>query len=32
MQAIFDQFLSDYKNNDVVETAELGDEEDFFNI
>jgi site-specific DNA-cytosine methylase len=32
MQAIFDQFLSDYKNNDVVETAELGNDEDFFNL
>lgn len=31
MEAIFSQFLSEYKN-DVVETAELGDEEDFFNI
>jgi DNA (cytosine-5)-methyltransferase 1 len=31
MEAIFNQFLSEYKN-DVVETAELGDEEDFFNI
>jgi len=33
MEAIFNQFLSDYKNEGpAVETAELGDEEDFFNI
>jgi DNA-cytosine methyltransferase len=33
MQAIFDQFLSEYKNEGTtVETAELGNEEDFFNI
>lgn len=33
MQAIFNQFLSDYKNETTaVETAELGNEEDFFNI
>lgn len=33
MQAIFDQFLSEYKNEvPAVETAELGNEEDFFNI
>jgi site-specific DNA-cytosine methylase len=31
MQAIFNQFLSDYKNDDV-ETAELGNDEDFFNL
>jgi DNA (cytosine-5)-methyltransferase 1 len=33
MEAIFNQFLSDYKNEvPAVEAAELGDEEDFFNI
>ena len=33
MEAIFNQFLSDYKNEvPAVETVELGDEEDFFNI
>ncbi len=32
MEAIFNQFLSEYKSDNVVETAELGDEEDFFNI
>lgn len=33
MEAIFNQFLSDYKNEvPTVEAAELGDEEDFFNI
>lgn len=33
MEAIFNQFLSDYKNEvPAVEAAELGDDEDFFNI
>jgi site-specific DNA-cytosine methylase len=31
MEAIFTEFLSDYKN-DAVETAEAGNDEDFFNI
>jgi DNA (cytosine-5)-methyltransferase 1 len=33
MQAIFDQFLSEYKNEGpTVETAEAGNDEDFFNL